>query len=149
MTTIPGGRLPVTFYESTDQLPDFSDYSMKGRTYRFFDGKPLYPFGYGLSYSTFEYSNLAVLDAAGGKVAISVDIRNTSDVPGDEVAELYAGRADSAPWLAGFRRVHFAPREKRAVKWTVDRADLHGNIIFVAGAQPRDSHGVSTVIDKH
>jgi len=124
----PGGRLPVTFYQSTNQLPNFSDYSMKNRTYRFFTGKPLYRFGYGLSYSTFEYSQLNVKRAVNGSIAVSVHVRNTSQIPGDEVAQLYLGG-----WLKGFTRVHLAAGESRVVHWTVERADLHGNIVTVAG----------------
>ena len=145
----PAGRLPVTFYASTDQLPDFSDYSMKGRTYRFFDGKPLYPFGYGLSYASFEYSKLTVRKAADGKLWISAHVRNTSDVAGDEVAQLYVGSEKSTPWLAGFRRMHFAAGESSEVSWALDPTEMHGNIVFVAGAQPRDSHGVHATMAKH
>jgi beta-glucosidase len=88
----PGGRLPVTFYASLDQLPPFDDYSMQNRTYRYFQGKPLYGFGYGLSYSTFEYSNLRVSSPqirAGEDLTVEVDLRNTSKIVGEEVAELY------------------------------------------------------------
>ena len=124
----PAGRLPVTFYQSTAQLPDFSDYSMKNRTYRFFTGTPLYPFGYGLSYSTFEYSRLNVTKAANGSLEISVQVRNTSPIAGDEVAQLYLGG-----WLKGFTRVHLAAGESSLVHWTVESADIHGNIVTVAG----------------
>jgi beta-glucosidase len=145
----PAGRLPVTFYASTDQLPSFDSYYMQGRAYRFFTGKPLYPFGYGLSYSRFEYSKLVVKNAADGKLWITAHVRNTSSVPGDEVAQLYMGSEKSAPWLAGFRRIHFAAGESNVVSWTVDPADVHGNIVTVAGGQPRDSKGVHGTIPKH
>jgi beta-glucosidase len=87
----PGGRLPVTFYRSTDQLPDFEDYSMKGRTYRYMTEKPLYPFGYGLSYSTFKYGK-AKLSKKGDKVYVSVKVKNTSNRDGEEVVQLYVRR---------------------------------------------------------
>ena len=145
----PAGRLPVTFYSSTGQLPPFDSYSMEGRTYRFFTGKPLYPFGYGLSYSTFEYSKLTAKEGSDGKLRISVHVRNTSENPGDEVVQLYTGNEKSAAWLTGFRRVHFNAGESSVVSWILDPADAHGNIITVAGGQPRDSKGVRTTIAKH
>src|SRR5579862_8368340 len=88
----PAGRLPLTFYASLSQLPSFEDYSMKDRTYRYFSGKPLYGFGYGLSYTTFAYSNLKVPSAevkAGDPVTIEGTVKNSGSVGGDEVAELY------------------------------------------------------------
>lgn len=145
----PAGRLPVTFYASTDQLPPFGDYSMKGRTYRFFEGKPLYPFGYGLSYSTFEYSKLSVKRAADGKLLVSAHVHNTSRMAGDEVAQLYAGNANATLQLVGFRRVHFGAGESSVVSWIVDPADVHGNIFNVGGTQPRDSKSVRAAIPNH
>jgi beta-glucosidase len=142
----PAGRLPVTFYQSSEQLPDFSDYSLKGRTYRFFDGKPLFPFGYGLSYSTFEYSKLKVEKMPDGKLSVSVRVRNTSQIAGDEVTQLYAGSAGGAPWLKGFQRVHFAPGQSTDLHWTLAPSEVHGNIVTVSGTQPRDSHGVQAEI---
>ena len=104
----PGGRLPVTFYKSTDQLPDFEDYSMKGRTYRYMTEKPLYPFGYGLSYSTFKYGK-AKIRKAGDKVYVTINVKNTSKVDGDEVVQLYLRRPGDTEGpshaLRGFKRV--------------------------------------------
>jgi beta-glucosidase len=145
----PAGRLPVTFYQSTEQLPAFDDYAMQGRTYRFFTGKPLYPFGYGLSYSSFEYSKLTIKKAPDGKLWVSARVRNTSQIAGDEVAQLYVGTDKGAPWLMGFRRLHFGPGETSVVSWTLDPAELHGNIVTVAGAQPHTSKGVRAQIAKH
>ena len=90
----PGGRLPITFVKSTDQLPPFRDYSMKNRTYRYIESEPLYPFGYGLSYTSFEYSNLVVSKeelstADNDDIIVSVDVENTGDRAGDEVIQLY------------------------------------------------------------
>lgn len=88
----PAGRLPVTFYKSVDDLPPFEDYQMAGRTYRYFRGEPLFPFGYGLSYTMFKYENLDIDQSevkVGGQVAISVDVTNSGDRPGDEVVQLY------------------------------------------------------------
>ena len=131
----PAGRLPVTFYQSTEQLPPFSDYSMKNRTYRFFDGKPLYPFGFGLSYSTFEYSKLQLRKAPAGKLFVSVRVRNTSQAAGDEVAQLYVGSDRGAGWLKGFQRAHFAPGESRILHWTLGPEEIHGNIVTVGGVR--------------
>ena len=104
----PGGRLPVTFYASTDQLPDFEDYSMKGRTYRYMTEKPLYPFGYGLSYSTFKYGK-AKIRKDGDNVYVTVNVKNTSKVDGDEVVQLYLRRSGDTEGpshaLRGFKRV--------------------------------------------
>ena len=108
----PAGRLPVTFYRSVDQLPPFSDYDMDGRTYRYFDGDPLFPFGYGLSYTTFAYRDLALPEAvfSGEEVQVSVEVENTGSVPGEEVVQLYVTDVDaSAPVpirsLAGAQRI--------------------------------------------
>ena len=88
----PGGRLPVTFYKSVDQLPAFTDYSMQGRTYRYFKGEPLYPFGFGLSYSKFKYDNLKLSAKSiktGEPIQVSVNVQNAGDKAGDEVVQLY------------------------------------------------------------
>lgn len=106
----PAGRLPVTFYRSVDQLPPFIDYSMNGRTYRYFDGKPLFPFGYGLSYSTFRYQRLE------GN-APSVRVSNVSSVDGDEVVELYEGIANGHWQLAGFKRIHLRAGRSQVVRF--------------------------------
>jgi beta-glucosidase len=118
----PAGRLPVTFYKSVDQLPPFTDYSMQGRTYRYFKGEPLYPFGYGLSYTKFVYSNLR--SKIGDSVKVSVDVTNAGDKEGDEVVQLYlTDVAASAPVpiraLVGFDRISLRPREKRTVTFTI------------------------------
>jgi beta-glucosidase len=127
----PAGRLPVTFYKGVEQLPDFEDYAMKNRTYRYFQGEPLYPFGYGLSYSKFEYSNLKLPAAelrAGDPLRVEVDVKNASDKAGDEVVELYinfpklAGTPLRA--LRGFTRVHIEPGQSRHVQLTLQPRDL-------------------------
>jgi beta-glucosidase len=127
----PGGRLPVTFYASLDQVPPFEDYSMHNRTYRYFEGKPLYGFGYGLSYSTFEYSNLKLSTPqlnAGDDLTVEADVRNASGPAGDEVAELYLEfpSQPGAPLraLRGFERVHLAPGETQHVTYTLKARDL-------------------------
>ena len=113
----PGGRLPVTFYRSTADLPDFEDYSMTNRTYRYFNGKPLFAFGHGLSYTKFAYEKPklgASTIQAGGAVKISFSLKNTGDFGGDEVAQIYFRHLNSAvpqPKLAlcGFARLHLEP----------------------------------------
>jgi len=122
----PAGRLPVTFYKSADQLPPFTDYSMQGRTYRYFHGEPLFPFGYGLSYTRFTYGNprYPATVPAGGDVKLSMEVANSGGLAGDEVVELYVRRVDggdAAPIrsLEGFRRIHLEPGEKQRVEFTV------------------------------
>jgi beta-glucosidase len=122
----PAGRLPVTFYRSADQLPAFTDYRMAGRTYRYFTGEPLYPFGYGLSYTSFAYRNLRLPSEtrAGDTVAVSVEVQNTGQTAGEEVVELYVkhvGAAVPAPLISleGFARVSLQPGETRVVKFAL------------------------------
>jgi beta-glucosidase len=123
----PAGRLPVTFYRSVDQLPPFTDYSMQGRTYRYFKGEPLYPFGFGLSYTKFSYTNLRFSQRSvkvGEPVKVTVDLTNIGDREGDEVVQLYlTDTAASAPvpvrTLVGFDRVSLRPGEKRSVTFTI------------------------------
>ncbi len=127
----PAGRLPVTFYKSLDQVPDFSDYSMQNRTYRYFKGEPLYPFGYGLSYSTFKYTNLTVASQ------VSVEITNSGPRDGDEVAQLYLTRKDGTnPELRGFQRIHLKAGETRTVHFQVNAAELRDRSVSVGGGQP-------------
>ncbi len=128
----PGGRLPVTFYASLDQLPPFTDYSMKGRTYRFFHGQPLYRFGYGLSYTHFGYSNLHLSSTsfkAGGTLTAEADVRNTGAITGDEVAELYLTPPSPSPdglvyALKGFQRISLAPKESRHIVFKLEPRQL-------------------------
>lgn len=127
----PGGRLPVTFYKSVDQLPAFSDYSMAKRTYRYFDGDPLYPFGYGLSYTSFAYKNVKVNHArvsAKDAVAISVDVTNTGAIAGDEVVQLYINHAAvsgaALRALRGFQRVHLDRGQSKTVTFSLRDRDL-------------------------
>jgi beta-glucosidase len=127
----PAGRLPVTFYTGVDQLPPFEDYAMKGRTYRYFAGKPLYPFGYGLSYTTFSYSNLTLPKKAikaGDPMTAEVTVTNTGKREGDEVAQLYLSfpKVHGAPLLAlrGFKRVHLKPGESQTLQFELKDRDL-------------------------
>jgi beta-glucosidase len=127
----PAGRLPVTFYQSADQLPPFTDYRMQGRTYRYFTGKPLYPFGYGLSYTKFAYGSLRLKRRAttSENVFVSVEVRNAGRRAGDEVVQLYVTDAiASAPVpvraLKGIERVHLRPGERRRVTFTLQPRDL-------------------------
>jgi beta-glucosidase len=123
----PAGRLPVTYYKSVDQIPPFENYDMKGKTYRFFTQEPLYPFGYGLSYTSFAYSNL-ILPAkakAGEPVHVKVTVTNTGKRAGEEVVELYltdekASTPRPVRQLEGFSRVMLAPGESRDVEFTLD-----------------------------
>jgi beta-glucosidase len=127
----PSGRLPITFYSSVAQLPDFSDYSMKDRTYRYFKGKPSFTFGYGLSYTSFQYSNLTLktenLQAA-NEQKVTVRVKNTGKLAGDEVVEAYLSSPDqpSAPIrsLKSFQRVHLAPHEETTVTLTLSSRAL-------------------------
>jgi len=120
----PAGRLPVTFYKSEDQLPPFDDYSMQGRTYRYFKGEPLYPFGYGLSYTTFAYRKLAApAHAPAGKpVTVSVEVENTGKRDGEDVVQLYLKYPGVMRELAAFERVRLRAGEKKTVQLKFSRA---------------------------
>jgi beta-glucosidase len=152
----PGGRLPLTFYKSVNDLPPFDEYSMKGRTYRYFEGQPLYPFGYGLSYTKFAYSK-AKLSAstlkAGRDLRVDVDVRNTGGMAGDEVVQAYLvfPKLPGAPLraLRGFQRVNVRPGQTQHVRLTLNPRDLSmvneegtrlvaaGDYkLFVGGGQP-------------
>jgi beta-glucosidase len=123
----PSGRLPVTFYKSVEQLPPFTDYSMEGRTYRYFKGQPLYPFGFGLSFSKFKYSNLqfsAKGIKAGDSITVTAEVQNVSERAGAEVVQLYtsdtaASASVAIRSLAGFSRINLNPGEKRRVSFTL------------------------------
>jgi beta-glucosidase len=130
----PGGRLPVTFYKSADQLPPFDDYKMEGRTYRYFKGEPLFPFGYGLSYTSFHYGKLNVPAGvkSGAEMKVSVEVKNSGKRAGDEVVELYVKREVRS--LAGFERVSLKPGEKRMVEFTLSPHQLGtGTVEISAG----------------
>jgi len=123
----PAGRLPLTFPKSTDQLPPYDDYSMVGRTYRYMTAEPLYPFGFGLSYSRFEYGDLKLDNTQprqGETVCATVTVRNVGDVAGDEVVQLYLTDVEASvrtpiSALKGFRRVHLKPGQRREVAFTI------------------------------
>jgi beta-glucosidase len=141
----PAGRLPVTFYKDVHQLPHFENYSMKGRTYRYFEGDPLWQFGYGLSYSTFSYGDLALPNLpvnAGDPLDASVTVTNTGKIAGDEVVQLYLRFPDvpGAPIraLRAFQRVHLEPGAKEKVDFHLSPRDLSmvtldGDIIIAQG----------------
>jgi beta-glucosidase len=159
----PAGRLPVTFYRATRDLPPYVSYDMRGRTYRYFKGAPLYPFGFGLSYTAFVYTDPVLSTKglqAGATLKVRSTMRNTGPRAGDEVAEVYLDAPDVplAPRhaLVGFERVHLAPGESRRVTFelsprqlsTVDaagrRAVVAGHYrVFIGGGQPGDAPGVS------
>ena len=128
----PAGRLPVTFYRSTDDLPPFDQYAMSGRTYRFFTGKPLYAFGYGLSYTKFKYSHLTTSAkslSASDSLTVAVDVKNDGKVRGDEVVQLYVRHEGSRiprPRLdlRGYRRITLDPGQSRRVTFTLPGASL-------------------------
>jgi len=134
----PAGRLPITFYTGLDQLPPFNDYSMKSRTYRYFTEKPLYPFGYGLSYTTFAYSDLKLNAAtfeAGDPLTAEVSLTNTGKLAGDEVAQLYLRfpPIKGAPLIAlrGMQRIHLEPGESRRITFHLNERDL--SMVSAAG----------------
>jgi len=159
----PGGRLPVTFYAGTKDLPAFDDYSMSNRTYRYFHGTPLWGFGYGLSYSKFKWTNLELsaktLDA-GLPLTVDADVENISAVAGDVVSELYltppATPTSPQRALVGFERTTLAPHAKQHIRFILDaralstvdaggtRAVRAGNYtVTLGGSQPAESSGAS------
>lgn len=156
----PGGRLVQTWPKSLEQVPPLMDYNIRhGRTYMYFKGEPLYPFGYGLSYTTFEYSNLRLSAPQLGKtgeLTVSVDVKNTGRRKGDEVVQLYVSHLNSEveraqKELKGFRRVTLEPNQTKTVKMPVKASDLaywdeaqHGWVVeadqvkFMVGASSAD-----------
>lgn len=163
----PSGKLPVTFYKNDQDLPDFSDYKMENRTYRYFKGQPQYAFGYGLSYTTFACSNIQIVKTEGMTAQIEVTVENTGDVAGDEVVQLYISAADkknnpAIRSLKGFQRVHLAVGEKKVVsfdlntmEWAATGDDGQAQkprgtySISIGGSQPNDAifNGVTETYD--
>ena len=128
----PAGRLPVTFVKSLDQLPPFTDYAMKGRTYRYMEDEPLYPFGFGLSYTRFEYGPVTLSStqlAPTESLEVRVEVRNAGERPGGEVVQLYVSDLEASVAvpvrdLRGFRRIHLAAGETKTVSFTLAPRDL-------------------------
>ena len=157
----PAGRLPVTFYAGTSQLPAFDDYSMANRTYRYFTGEPLWGFGYGLSYSNFEWSNVRLSKtklAAGESLTVDADVKNTGEAKGDAVSEIYlkAPASTGAPRhaLVGFVRTPLNGMQQQHIHVVIDprslssvAADGKRSIepgaysVFIGGAQPNGDSG--------
>lgn len=154
---VPAGRLPVTFYENTDDLPPFDDYGMAGRTYRYYRGTPLYPFGYGLSYSRFAYSNLQLEKdtlVSGESLRLTIEVQNTGAVTADEVTQIYLGKEqpgelDPAYRLCGFARTALAPGEIHRLTFEIPAVSFYsvdaqgqrrfeaGNyVVYAGGHQP-------------
>ncbi|MDD4257427.1 MAG: glycoside hydrolase family 3 C-terminal domain-containing protein [Bacteroidales bacterium] len=137
----PGGKLPITFYRSIDQIPAFDNYDMQGKTYRFFRDTPLYPFGYGLSYTQFSYriTELPESVPCGIPVDLTVEITNTGHMEGDEVVQLYVTLPDASfpvpvKSLQGFKRIHLKPGESQLVRFTLvpeQMASLDDNQVWV------------------
>lgn len=152
----PAGRLPVTFYKSVDDLPDFKSYDMENRTYKYFKGDPLYPFGHGLSFSTFEYSNLVMENKMALKedISLKINVTNTGKIDGDEVIQVYISHKNSANEspvrsLVGFKRIHLKANETKTIDFLItpeqyaqlnelgDKVHIAGDIsISVGGRQP-------------
>jgi beta-glucosidase len=141
----PGGKLPVTFVRSVDQLPPFTDYSMKGRTYRYMEEEPLYPFGYGLSYSTFRFDSLSLSASsipAGREITASVRVTNTGSRRADEVAQVYVTDLEASVrvprWqLAGFSRVSLDPGRSETLTFTLTPRQMSIiDRVYAGGSQP-------------
>jgi len=121
----PSGRLPVTFYKTTTDLPDFENYSMEGRTYKYYHGEPLYPFGYGLSYTKFDYSDFEV-QIEGDNVSVSLSVKNSGEFDGDEVVQVYTRKIDPKFWrpikqLIDFKRISIKKGEQKSIKIEIDK----------------------------
>ena len=163
----PAGRLPVTFYKSVDQLPPFKDYNMKNRTYRYFDGEVLYPFGYGKSYTTFSYAAPEVENEvmqSGDSNTVSVEVTNNGDRDGDEVVQLYIRDVDGPAYksikdLRGFRRIHLKAGETQKVSFKIDpemltyfdpeagkKMPAYGEFMIMTGSSSADADLKSTII---
>lgn len=140
----PSGRLPVTFPKSLEQLPPYDDYNMKGRTYRYMETDPYYPFGFGLSYTKFEYSSAsAVAEPGSNKVKVNVKVKNQGEYEGEEVVQLYIGYPQEISYapvcaLKGFSRIMLKPGEEKEVVFELDRTDfalsnLEGQLVVNPG----------------
>lgn len=141
----PSGRLPVTFYKDINDIPPFSDYDMKGKTYRYFEGEPLYEFGYGLSYATFVYDKMQIPEnmVAGEDLNVKIEVENTSDIRGEEVIQVYiqnpsADQYNPHKTLAAFGRERFAPGEKKTLTFKINKeqfssVDPRGEKVIVPG----------------
>jgi beta-glucosidase len=152
----PAGRLPVTFYASTADLPPFTDYATKERTYRYFTGTPLYPFGHGLSYTQFTYTNLRVAQEAPATISVHCTVKNTGERAGDEVVQVYVRHVGVTPGdplrqLCAFERIPLASGESRTLsfaipterfsRWIEERTRFEvfpGTYVFEAGASSED-----------
>lgn len=164
----PAGRMPLTTYKSDDDLPPFESYSMENRTYRYFKGEVRYPFGYGLSYTTFAYDQMecAAKVQTGERIQVSATVSNTGKRDGDEVVQLYVAHPQNGNIriplcaLKGFQRIHLKAGESRQVTFTLSPEDLaltdvKGNLIenagevelFIGGGQPRYATGSSTKLE--
>ncbi|HEY3390321.1 MAG TPA: glycoside hydrolase family 3 C-terminal domain-containing protein, partial [Prolixibacteraceae bacterium] len=161
----PSGRLPVTFYKSEKDIPDFSNYDMQGRTYRYFTGTPLYPFGYGLSYTTFAYSNLQAegTSSTEAPVKVTVDVKNSGKTDGEEVVQLYVSNKTAKTEvpiaaLKGFQRINLKKGEQKSVSFTLNPEDFsvtNGDakqvvepgvfVIAIGGAIPGKDSVVKTI----
>jgi beta-glucosidase len=164
----PGGKLPVTFYSSTSQLPDYEDYSMENRTYKYFTDIPLFAFGHGLSYTSFAYQHLQMPDSisAGESVELSVEVENTGEIAGDEVVQVYVKDVEASVRvpirsLQAFKRIHLQPGEKQRVTfslapqqmallsddmvWMVEPGEF---IVSVGGGQPGVQDAWAGIISK-
>ena len=165
----PAGRLPITFYKSINQLPPFEDYNMKGRTYRYFENEPLFPFGYGLSYTKFKYENFSCPTKiqAGEISKVSVEVKNIGNVAGDEVVQFYVkDLAASVPIpihsLQGFTRIHCKPGESKVVEFDIlprQLAIINNDMkyviepgifkIFIGGIQPGSIASTTEYLSKN
>lgn len=152
----PAGRLPLTFYKSVNDLPDYEDYDMSNRTYRYFKGTPVYPFGYGLSYTQFQYENLEVTNMDNSQVKVTAKLANVGQRDGDEVVQLYLSNQRDYPTpiraLKGFRRIHLKAGESKIIEFILtgkelSQVDLSGKpvpmtgevLISLGGGQPSDA----------
>jgi beta-glucosidase len=159
----PSGRLPVTFYNSTSDLPEFDNYSMASRTYRFFKNKPEFAFGYGLSYTTFEYSN-SFISIENDNIVVGTSIKNTGKYDGDEIVQIYAvlpeiGNSDPIKTLVGFKRVSIPEGQSLDIeipvnidfckRWIIEKQEYElvpGKYLFQVGASSDDVRGEVEII---
>ncbi len=157
----PSAKLPVTIYKGDHNIPDFEDYSMKGRTYRYIDGDALYPFGFGLSYTNYNYDNAKLVSADGEKITVSAEVENAGCIAGKEIVQVYAAYTDSRAvtprWqLCSLKSIPLEAGEKKIISLDIDRywikavtpdgerVDPDGKItLFIGGHQPDT---VSTVL---